>query len=89
MINPSAADDEAKSLLAHLANHGIKAGIDALRTKAAVEPESLRERIEREHFDLLVMGGYSRPIWLEFLFGGYQAVDSVIVANYGACFVLK
>ena len=72
MIRPPANNDEvdAKSLSAHLANHGIKVGTEALQIRSAEEPESLQERIEQEHFDLLVMGGYSHPIWLEFIFGG-------------------
>jgi nucleotide-binding universal stress UspA family protein len=26
--------------------------------------------MEKAQYDLLVMGGYSRPMWLEFIFGG-------------------
>ncbi|MFI5012594.1 MAG: universal stress protein [Hyphomicrobiales bacterium] len=87
MIHPSAEGDEvdAKSLSTHLANHGIAVGMDVLRTKTADEPESLQERIEQEHFDLLVMGGYSHPIWLEFIFGG--ATRSMLLSSRIPVFV--
>jgi nucleotide-binding universal stress UspA family protein len=72
MIRPTAEDDEvdARSLLAHLANHGVKVGRDVLKIRTIDEHESLRKQIEEEHYDLLVMGGYSHPLWLEFIFGG-------------------
>src|ERR1019366_2747814 len=71
MIRPSVEDNEvdAKSLLAHLFNHGIKVGT-VLQIRTAEEHESLRKQIEQGHYDLLVMGGYSHPMWLEFIFGG-------------------
>jgi nucleotide-binding universal stress UspA family protein len=28
------------------------------------------ERVETQHFDLLVMGAYGHAAWVEFLFGG-------------------
>ena len=72
MISPSAeADDlDAKSLSEHLANHGIKVGTDVRQIRTAEEDESLRKEIEQGAYDLLVMGGYSHPMWLEFIFGG-------------------
>jgi nucleotide-binding universal stress UspA family protein len=72
MIRPSAENDEvdAKSLTAHLANHGINVGTDILQIRTTEEHKSLRKQIEQGHYDLLVMGGYSHPIWLEFIFGG-------------------
>ncbi len=72
MIPSSAEDneDDAESLLAHLAKHGIGIGTDALQIRTVEEHGSLQKQIEQGYYDLLVMGGYSRPMWLEFLFGG-------------------
>jgi nucleotide-binding universal stress UspA family protein len=81
MIRPSAKDDEvdARSLSAHLANHGIKTGTDVLQIRTAEEHKSLRKQIEHGHYDLLVMGGYSHPMWLEFIFGG--ATRSILLSS--------
>lgn len=81
MIRPSADDNEvdAKSLSAHLANHGIQVGTDILQIRTVVEHESLRKEIEQGHYDLLVMGGYSHPMWLEFIFGG--ATQSILLSS--------
>jgi nucleotide-binding universal stress UspA family protein len=78
---PSAKDDEveAKSLSAHLANHGVKLETDILQIGAPDEHESLRNQIEQGHYDLLVMGGYSHPKWLEFIFGG--ATQSILLST--------
>lgn len=72
MVPPSAPDNEidAQSLLAHLAKHGIEIGADILQIRTSEEHHSLRKQIEQGHYDLLVMGGYSHPMWLEFIFGG-------------------
>jgi nucleotide-binding universal stress UspA family protein len=72
MIHPSAADDQvdAKSLSAHLANHGINVATEILQIATDKEPALLRNHIEHGQYDLLVMGGYSQPLWLEFIFGG-------------------
>ena len=80
MIRPSVEDNEvdAKSLLAHLFNHGIKVGT-VLQIRTAEEHESLRKQIEQGHYDLLVMGGYSHPMWLEFIFGG--ATRSILMSS--------
>jgi nucleotide-binding universal stress UspA family protein len=72
MVPPSAPDNEVdgQSLLAHLAKHEIKVGTDVLQIRTSEELDSLRKQIEQGHYDLLVMGGYSHPMWLEFIFGG-------------------
>jgi len=72
MVHPSAQDSEvdAKSLSAHLANHGIDAATNVLQVRTIEEHEALREQIDQGHYDLVVMGGYSHPMWLEFIFGG-------------------
>jgi len=66
MIRAYAEEDEvdARSLTAHLANHGIKVETDVLQIRTTEEHKSLRKQIEQGHYDLLVMGGYSHPIWL-------------------------
>ena len=81
MIRPTAEDDEvdARSLLAHLANHGVKVGSDVLKIRTVDEHESLRKQIEEEQYDLLVMGGYSHPLWLEFIFGG--TTQSILLSS--------
>jgi nucleotide-binding universal stress UspA family protein len=72
IIAPSAVEspDDAKRLSVHLANHGIKIEGASIQIKAEKEPIALRQQIEKAHYDLLVMGGYSHPMWLEFIFGG-------------------
>jgi nucleotide-binding universal stress UspA family protein len=81
MIRPSAEDNEADatSLSVHLANHGIKVGTNVLQIRTAEEDESLRKQIEQGPYDLLVMGGYSHPMWLEFIFGG--ATRSILLSS--------
>ena len=63
MIAPSAEgkDADAKSLSAHLANHGIEVGTNVLQLKTAEEHESLRKHLEQGHYDLLVMGATRTP----------------------------
>jgi nucleotide-binding universal stress UspA family protein len=79
-IGPSAEGNEvdAKSLSAHLANHGIEVSSDVLQIRTAKEHESLREQIAQGHYDLLVMGGYSHAMWFEFIFGG--ATQSILLS---------
>src|ERR1019366_5326197 len=72
IIPPSAveSDDDARHLSAHLSQHGIKVEAGVIQIRAEEEPVALRKQIEKAHYDLLIMGGYSRPMWLEFIFGG-------------------
>jgi nucleotide-binding universal stress UspA family protein len=81
MIRPSAEDNEvaAASLLAHLAKHGIEIGADTLQIRTDDEHASLRNQIEQGNYDLLVMGGYSHPMWLEFIFGG--TTQSILLSS--------
>lgn len=60
---------DALNLSEHLAAHGI-AGIQYKHIRTNDERDALRQRIDESHYDLLVMGGYSRPAWIESLFGG-------------------
>jgi nucleotide-binding universal stress UspA family protein len=70
IIPPSVVEstDDAKHLSLHLAKHGIKIKAGAIRSEE--EPIALRQQMEKAHYDLPVMGGYSHPMWLEFIFGG-------------------
>ena len=72
IIAPSTveSDDDAKRLSAHLSHHGIKLEGGVIQIRAEEQPIALRKQIEKAHYDLLIMGGYSRPMWLEFIFGG-------------------
>jgi nucleotide-binding universal stress UspA family protein len=79
MVHSSAenAEVDAMSLSEHLANHGI--GTNVLRIRTVEEHASLRKQVEQGDYDLLVMGAYSRPLWLEFIFGG--ATKSILLSS--------
>jgi nucleotide-binding universal stress UspA family protein len=81
MRHRDSLDDEvdAKRLTVHLANHGIRVETDALQVRTIEEHKALRKRIEDGHYDLLVMGGYSHPLWQEFIFGG--ATKSILLSS--------
>jgi nucleotide-binding universal stress UspA family protein len=81
IIAPEAVEssDDAKHLSAHLANHGIKIEPEAIQTRSEEEPIALRQQLEKADYDLLVMGGYSHPKWLEFIFGG--ATQSILLSS--------
>jgi nucleotide-binding universal stress UspA family protein len=70
---------DAKSLAIHLTNHGIKVGTQVIRSTKVKEHVMLRKQIEQGRYDLLVMGGYSNPAWLQFLFGG--ATQSILLSS--------
>jgi nucleotide-binding universal stress UspA family protein len=80
-IPPTAEDNDidTASLLTHLARHGIETGADTLQIRTYNEHASLRKQIEQGHYDLLVMGAYSHPIWLEFIFGG--TTQSILLSS--------
>jgi nucleotide-binding universal stress UspA family protein len=81
MIPPSANDNEVdtESLLEHLAKHGIEIGTDVLQIRTTKEHDTLRKQIEQGQYDLLVMGGYSHPMWMEFIFGG--VTQSILLSS--------
>lgn len=60
----------AGDLIDHLGRHGIT--VDPARHvhPRTAAGDALVQRLAAREFDLLVMGAYSRPVWLEFLFGG-------------------
>jgi nucleotide-binding universal stress UspA family protein len=87
MIVPSDEGNEpdAKRLSAHLINHGIDVAPRPLLIRAAAENRALQKEIERGHYDLLVMGGYSHAMWREFIFGG--ATQSLLLSSKIPVFV--
>lgn len=71
----------------HLRRHHIKVK-SSVRVPALGESGlALAERVRSGHFDLLVMGAYGQPAWLEFLFGGtttsalQQASTPILVSH--------
>lgn len=72
VVDTDSEDDErdARNLLTHLRNHKINIAAEVLRVRTGNEHEALRNQIDEDHYDLLVMGAYSHPMWLEFIFGG-------------------
>ena len=80
VVHPSVEEDDAdaKSLATHLAHHGVGVGETTLRIRTTDEHEALRQEIDQGQYDLLVMGGYSHAVWLEFIFGG--ATQSLLLS---------
>jgi nucleotide-binding universal stress UspA family protein len=57
----------------HLVRHGITVS-DLMALNAHGDaPTRLLARLNRGHFDMLVMGAFGHPTWFEFLFGGTTA----------------
>ena len=73
---PNAGDIERLS--AHLTHHGIVVSADR-RVTTPNEHRSLRNELQQGGYDLLVMGGYSHPMWLEFVVGG--ATQSILLSS--------
>jgi nucleotide-binding universal stress UspA family protein len=72
VVSPSAENygADAKRLAEHLAHHGVELVTDVVRDTTLEEHQALRKLVELGHYDLLVMGSYSKPRWVELLFGG-------------------
>ncbi|WP_342710803.1 universal stress protein [Bradyrhizobium sp. B124] len=71
-INPSPAAQQAEDtnqLREHLARYGV-ISLEPVAIETGDEAAALREQTEKASYDLLVMGGYSHPMWLEFILGG-------------------
>jgi nucleotide-binding universal stress UspA family protein len=81
MVDPSAVLDEAdgNSLTAHLAHHRVEVSTGIRQIITPDEHTSLPNEVEQGCYDLLVMGGYSHPMWAEFLFGG--ATQSILLSS--------
>jgi nucleotide-binding universal stress UspA family protein len=61
---------EVNSLVAHLANHGIMAVAKVEQVAQSDERMRFPHFIAEGRYDLVVMGGFSHPKWVEFIFGG-------------------
>ncbi len=63
-------DADVNSLVVHLGNHGIAVEAKVECVADPDEHKALQRNIDQGAYDLIVMGGYSHPRWLEFIFGG-------------------
>jgi nucleotide-binding universal stress UspA family protein len=72
-------DSNDNRLSAHLRRHGVKVGDDVIQIRTDEEHGSLQNTIEQDRYDLLVMGGYSHSMWIEFIFGG--ATQSILLSS--------
>jgi nucleotide-binding universal stress UspA family protein len=81
IVSPEAVEssDDAKHLSEHLANHGIKIEPGVIQTRSEEEPIALQKQVEKARYDFLIMGGYSHPMWIEFIFGG--ATRSILLSS--------
>jgi nucleotide-binding universal stress UspA family protein len=70
---------DAENLFAHLAQNGVKIGSDVLQLSALEDDHLLLEQIKKGPYDLVVMGAYSQPAWMEFIFGGIT--QSVLLSS--------
>lgn len=72
ITDPAAGPDEADAehLSLHLERHGISVSDERRQIITVDEHRSLRDELEQGGHELLVMGGYSHPMWMEFVFGG-------------------
>jgi nucleotide-binding universal stress UspA family protein len=69
MIDAPSAAEPVDPLIEHLARH--KVHVDRrVHLRGGPTADRLVERLERQHFDLLVMGAFGHAAWLEFLFNG-------------------
>jgi len=70
---------DGEELATHLAHHEVNASISQRRVVTRDDHGSLRKEVEAGRYDLLVMGGYSHPMWMEFVFGG--ATHSILLSS--------
>ena len=63
-------EKDGDELLAHLTRHGVAVTSPILTIEAATEHEALRRHFEKASYDLVVMGGYSHPVWEQYVLGG-------------------
>lgn len=81
-------DIDVKSLSDHLANHGIQVESQAWEISSVKEHASLRKQIEEGHYDMVVMGGYSHPMWLEFHLWRRHSLDALVIDDTNTCLTL-
>ncbi|GAA0308686.1 universal stress protein [Sphingomonas oligophenolica] len=87
VTNPAVGPDEtdAERLSQHLAHHGINISEDRRQIVTVDEHSCLRDELEKGGYELLVMGGYSHPMWMEFVFGG--ATQSILLTSKTPIFI--
>ena len=81
VVGPFGGRTEAggKDLTAHLDHHGVEANTDIRQIVTRDEHGALRNEVAQGRYDLLVMGGYSHPLWMEVVFGG--ATPSILLSS--------
>jgi nucleotide-binding universal stress UspA family protein len=72
VIEPSdtTIDADVNDLVAHLTHHGVSIEAKVECAQNYDEHRALQRNIDEGSYDLVVMGGYSHPRWMEFIFGG-------------------
>ena len=68
--NKTSDGTDTTMLIEHLGHHGIIVGLPLFVHAAESEHKALLKILMAAECSLVVMGGYSRPAWYEFLFGG-------------------
>lgn len=79
LMAPHATNSDVESMVRHLARHGIGCETEFPQFWNVEEHASLRKAIKQGEYGLLVMGAYSHPKWLEFIFGG--ATQSILLTS--------
>lgn len=68
VVGSEAASETVEFLCRHLCRHGIT--VDYRGGPPLESARVLLDLLRRDRFDLLIMGAYDRPAWLEYLIGG-------------------
>jgi nucleotide-binding universal stress UspA family protein len=82
MVSPThgAGLEDLQDLVVHLAHHGITA-VDTVEQVARFDERArLQHSIATGDYDLVIMGGYSHPRWLEYIFGG-TTLSTLLTSN--------
>ncbi len=70
MIDGSEPAGILQPLVDHLRRHRIAVEDEIHLHTSGSTANALMARLKQGHFDLLIMGAFGHPVWLEFLFGG-------------------
>ena len=74
------------ALVAHLANHGVKARVEGWTDTGDIDAVSaLFACLDRDDIDLIVAGAYGHSRWVEGLFGGVSQ-DLIRQERWRCCF---
>jgi nucleotide-binding universal stress UspA family protein len=81
VVGPGAFEDadDLACVAAHLTRHGVKVFSDPQVIRTPDENRVLRQKIEEGQYDLLVMGAYRHPAWMQFFMGG--ATRSILLTS--------